>query len=1264
MARTSAGTADAMNWVPRPAAPAPHGSWRRNWLRQALNEENLGMVRRKAAGVPRYISSIDTSAALAYPNVVEVFTGKDLSEKQNVWGPAYVDRGAVDEQLFRTHEVTSTGQALGIVVAETLEAAEKAARLVKVQYSDLEPIITVEDAIKVKSFKDKVLKIEDGDIDSAFKQSDSVIVEGEVRMGGQVCLAMKRPARVFKAYFLIRCFKAVVAISAAYGDLGRVFGDGLAFVIGTHVPGAGQRVLTTRISRRGRHSFVQAVHATGRLLPPIGEVADDRTHVFLSLQGYAERIERLFQGGDRFVFIRGGVAIGKTTLAQHLARQFPQKYVNVPYTDAGQPTAWKMRTVEALEKATGKKTARDGLEFSNALKLAKENNLTLIYDEAHTLFSSPELCSALFKSGPGFRPRVLLFSSSGEASSTTQAVVATPAEITQKFMWTPPLPCNSELKKQLDESGVKLDEKSIQFFTQFCGGHRGIFIAAMHWVKSKQKNGESWDFRQTWGFVRNSYGTADWDCPDTEILGYLRKTRAVRVNGRYDSASDTPTDFAELLCAGARPITQGDVRRELAINGFVLPKYDDADELQELDWRSENKHYKVANPLLASYYLCNLKKHCGLKFHFDSSKPQSCADLLMRAVPHLLFSKVVSFEGDTSELATDSLPRETQYNQAIHSVLQEIGYKTFEPKSFQKGEGNPDIVLQIGGECFVVEGVKRSGNITEHLQRFHSMENYKNATYKCLYILGNDSKKMFKTLNETNGGDVEIIGLVPNTAHTAYTVHVKSKGIKSINTCNVECDLVARRLVLKDDGKPELYSVQSLKSQPVKTKMVWVQELQDENGKYKLAGNALPISPLPLNIGFLKKAIKEENPIRVQCDAVQMVIFYLVNGEWKEEEEHFYLECNAALAVPGEADELTVHCSSQTANKTQKFAANVCGIPCSKVVCKVKRMGGGFGGKETRTVIFSTAVALAAHRLKQPVKINVDRDVDMWVTGGRHPFLARYRAAAGPDGKLRALDAKLYCNAGYSMDLTEPVMGRALFHSDGCYKIPNVRVEGFMCMTNTTSNTAFRGFGGPQGLMVAEAYMTHLASALKMSPEELRIRNTYAFEGDRKTQPDGGGMEWGSNQPSTHLVLFCSHFRFKRKPYDFKMVKGGNAAKQALNRAFASTQVASRTGESAARTAGAAMSFAKKIKASRSIDMPMLSHEGKSERAIDGNTAAAHVAYALSDVSFIYPISPSTSMGETMDKFATAGRKNVFGQTVKVRQMQSELGSVSRCEAV
>ncbi|CAE8703078.1 unnamed protein product [Polarella glacialis] len=214
-------------------------------------------------------------------------------------------------------------------------------------------------------------------------------------------------------------------------------------------------------------------------------------------------------------------------------------------------------------------------------------------------------------------------------------------------------------------------------------------------------------------------------------------------------------------------------------------------------------------------------------------------------------------------------------------------------------------------------------------------------------------------------------------------------------------------------------------------------------------------------------------------------------------QEHFYLECNAALAVPGEGDELTVHVSSQTPMKTQKFAAHVCGISYSKVVCRMKRMGGGFGGKETRTVPVSSAVALAAHRLKRPVKISLDRDIDMWFTGTRHPFLGRYRAGAGPDGKLRALDLKLYCNAGHSLDLSEPVMGRALLHCDNSYKIPNVRAQGFICMTNTASNTAFRGFGGPQGLLVCEAYMEHLASALHVGTDELRARNLYAFEGDQ-----------------------------------------------------------------------------------------------------------------------------------------------------------------------
>jgi len=242
------------------------------------------------------------------------------------------------------------------------------------------------------------------------------------------------------------------------------------------------------------------------------------------------------------------------------------------------------------------------------------------------------------------------------------------------------------------------------------------------------------------------------------------------------------------------------------------------------------------------------------------------------------------------------------------------------------------------------------------------------------------------------------------------------------------------------------------------------------------------------------KSFKEEAKLKIEDGDVEAAFALpdtlVVEGEFRMGgQEHFYLECNACLAVPGEGDELTLHSSTQSATETQKIAAQFCGIPEHKVVCKVKRMGGGFGGKETRTTIVSSGVALAAHRLKRPVKINLDRDVDMWITGTRHPFIGRYKVGADPDGKLRALEVKLYSNAGYSMDLSEPVMGRALFHIDGCYKIQNVRAEGYICLTNTTSNTAYRGFGGPQGLIIAEAYLTHLASALKMSPNELRARN-------------------------------------------------------------------------------------------------------------------------------------------------------------------------------
>lgn len=179
----------------------------------------------------------------------------------------------------------------------------------------------------------------------------------------------------------------------------------------------------------------------------------------------------------------------------------------------------------------------------------------------------------------------------------------------------------------------------------------------------------------------------------------------------------------------------------------------------------------------------------------------------------------------------------------------------------------------------------------------------------------------------------------------------------------------------------------------------------------------------------------------------------------------------------------------------QVFASRVCEVAANKVVVRVKRLGGGFGGKETRSCILSSVVALAAKKTGKPVRCMLTREEDMVTMGQRHPFMARYKVGVNKDGKIQALDCDIFNNAGWTFDLSASVVERAMTHSDGCYHIPNIFVRGRCCRTNTMSNTAFRGFGGPQGMFIAETYMEEIADRLAIPVERLREINFYEPHG-------------------------------------------------------------------------------------------------------------------------------------------------------------------------
>jgi xanthine dehydrogenase large subunit len=268
-------------------------------------------------------------------------------------------------------------------------------------------------------------------------------------------------------------------------------------------------------------------------------------------------------------------------------------------------------------------------------------------------------------------------------------------------------------------------------------------------------------------------------------------------------------------------------------------------------------------------------------------------------------------------------------------------------------------------------------------------------------------------------------------------------------------------------------------------------------------------------------------------------------------QEHFYLEGQVALAVPGEDGDVTIHASSQHPTEVQHKVAEALAVPFNAVTVEVRRMGGGFGGKESQGNGPAIIAAIAAKRLNRPAKIRYDRDDDFMITGKRHDFVIEYEVGHDDEGRILGVlfDQKARC--GWSLDLSLPVCDRAMFHADNAYHLRHARIRSWRCRTNTQSNTAFRGFGGPQGVVGAERMIDHIAHALGRDPLEVRRVNLYDRPGGARVMtPYGMEVEDNVLHDLIPALEAQSGYRARRAE-----IAAFNAASRWIKRGIALTPV-------------------------------------------------------------------------------------------------------------
>ncbi|BDD82801.1 dehydrogenase [Tsukamurella pulmonis] len=287
----------------------------------------------------------------------------------------------------------------------------------------------------------------------------------------------------------------------------------------------------------------------------------------------------------------------------------------------------------------------------------------------------------------------------------------------------------------------------------------------------------------------------------------------------------------------------------------------------------------------------------------------------------------------------------------------------------------------------------------------------------------------------------------------------------------------------------------------------WVLGETLEAARFGAAAVRLDLEPLP-SLVSLRDAIAADSfhgarPTvrRGDLESGFAEAAHVYSGEFEfAGQEHFYLETHASLAQIDESGQVFVQSSTQHPSETQDIVAHVLGLPSNAVTVQCLRMGGAFGGKEMQPHGFAAIAALGATLTGRPVRLRLDRTQDMTMSGKRHGFHATWRVGFDEDGLITALESTLTADGGWSLDLSEPVLARALCHIDNAYWVPNIAVHGRIAKCHKTSQTAFRGFGGPQGMLVIEDILGRCAPRLGLSARELRRRNFY---GDGQSTPYG-----------------------------------------------------------------------------------------------------------------------------------------------------------------